>query len=58
MTDLIGTKEACKILNIDKVTLMRWREAGKVTPAMQMPGVNGAFLFSRQDIYALAAERA
>ena len=56
--DLIGTTEAARILNIDKPTLTRWVAAGRITAAHKLPGKNGAFIFHRADITALAKERA
>jgi excisionase family DNA binding protein len=55
--DLIGSAEAARILGIDKPTLTRWVAAGRITPAHKLPGKNGAFLFHRADITALANER-
>lgn len=64
MTDLglVGTVEACAILGIDRATLGRWAderlrpEERKIVPAMQLPGPNGAKLYRRADVEALAAE--
>ncbi len=56
--DIIGSTEACTILNIDKATISRWVAAGRITPVAKLPRKNGAFLFARADIYALATERA
>lgn len=55
--DLIGSTEAVRILDVDKATLSRWVAAGQVVPAHQLPGKNGAYLFHRADITALAAQR-
>jgi excisionase family DNA binding protein len=52
-TDLIGSTEACRLLDIDKRTLVRWISAGRVIPAYRLPGKNGAYLFRRADIEAL-----
>jgi hypothetical protein len=56
--DMIGSKESCTILGIDKATLSRWVAAGHITPVHKLPGRNGAYLFTRQSIQALATERA
>lgn len=53
---LMGSKEACRLLDIDKSTLSRWVAAGKLTPVTQLPGINGAFLFNRVDVEALLSE--
>jgi excisionase family DNA binding protein len=55
--DLIGSREACRILNVDKGTLSRWVSDNKINYAHKLPGVNGAMLFHRADIEALAAAR-
>ena len=54
-TDLIGTTEACRLLGIDRSTLSRWVAARepRITPALQLPGPNGAMLFNRADVEAL-----
>jgi excisionase family DNA binding protein len=52
-TDLIGTKEACRILDVDKATISRWVHAGKLTPRLKLPSGNGAYLFARVDIERL-----
>lgn len=55
---LIGSREACQVLAVDKSTLSRWVASGKLTPALRLPTANGAFLFQRKDIEALAKETA
>lgn len=55
--DLIGTAEVTRILGCDKATVLRRIDAGKLVPAMKMPGPNGAYLFKRADVEALAAQR-
>jgi predicted site-specific integrase-resolvase len=54
--DLIGSAEACQILGIHGSTLGRWVKAGRIAPVTQLPGANGAMLFSRSDVLRLAAE--
>ena len=57
--DLIGSREACQILQIDKSTLSRWVAGETLMPAMRLSTTdNGAFLFRRKDVERLAAERA
>jgi len=61
-TDLIGSRESCRILQIDKSTLSRKVADGSIKPASKMPGRNGAYVFHRRDVEALrdtmAAKRA
>ncbi|AOT24875.1 excise [Mycobacterium phage Nazo] len=53
----IVASEACRILNVDRSTLLRWVAAEKVTPTRKLPGSTGAFLFDGAEIEALAAAR-
>lgn len=48
--DLIGAKEAARRLCIDRSTLVRRIEAGKIKPLAQLDGPNGAYVFDRNDI--------
>ncbi|MBE5500423.1 hypothetical protein BKG74_03330 [Mycobacteroides chelonae] len=54
--DEIVSAEACKILERDRATLIRWVALGKVAPTRKLPGATGAFLFRRGDIEALRDE--
>lgn len=54
---LIGSSEASQILGIDKTTLFRWVQCGRVPAAQKLSGSNGAYLFSYMAIARLAAER-
>ena len=56
--DLIGTKEASRILDVDKATITRWVQTGRLTAAHKLTGPNGLYLFHRADIESLAKERA
>lgn len=48
---LIGSAEVCEQLGgIDRSTLSRWVAAGKITPAMKLPGERGAFLFHATEV--------
>lgn len=55
-TDLIGSAEACKILNIHAATLGRWITQDRLKPAHKLPAKNGAYLFRRLDVERLRAE--
>lgn len=55
-SDFVGSNQACRLLgDINRSTLTRWVQLGRITPAHQNPGRNGAMLFHRDDIEALAA---
>lgn len=53
---LIGSKDACLLLDVNRSTLTRWVEAGRLVPVTRLPGKNGAFLFKQEDVDRLAAE--
>jgi excisionase family DNA binding protein len=56
--DLLGTTEAAAELGLERSTLARWVQLGKLTPAVKLPGPTGAMLFRRSDIDALRDEAA
>ena len=55
--DLIGTAEAARLLGIAPVTVTRWVADGTLMLAHKLPTKNGAMLFDRAHVEALAAER-
>lgn len=55
-TALIGSREACRILGIDRATLSRWVRSGRIHPVTRVcDKPNGAFLFRASDVRALSA---
>lgn len=58
LDDYLTTTEACKLLGgLDRSTLSRWVQLGKIEPADKLPvGPHGAFLFKREDVEALKAK--
>jgi len=56
--DLVTTAEACVILGgLDRSTISRWVQIGKLKADRKIHmGRNGAFLFDRAVVEALAAE--
>lgn len=57
-TDLLTTTQAGAILGKSGRTVARMVEAGEIAPVHRLPGPNGALLFDRSAIEALAAQRA
>ena len=57
-TNLIGSAQACQVLDIDKSTLSRWVKAGVITPEIKLPGKSGAMLFDPRKVNALCLDRA
>jgi len=53
--DYLGTVQVCELAGFDRSTLSRWIKDGTAKPAMQLPGKNGAFLFTREEAERLAA---
>jgi predicted site-specific integrase-resolvase len=54
--DMIGSREVCRILNIDKATLARWVKAGRLEPVLRLGDAdNSAFVYRRADVEALIA---
>lgn len=54
---LVGTTEAAEILGVNKATVLRWGDAGKLTVVHRLPGDNGAVLFSRAEVMSLLTEQ-
>lgn len=55
---MIDSTEVCVRLGIDRGTLTRWIQLGRIQPAGKMPGVSGAYLWDPKYINGLAIERA
>lgn len=55
---VISTNEACEILDgINRSTLKRWVDDGKLVALRKLPGETGGYLFERAEVERLAAER-
>jgi predicted DNA-binding transcriptional regulator AlpA len=48
--DLRSSSEVCEAVGIDRSTLSRWIKDGTATPAMQLPGATGAYLFTPAEL--------
>lgn len=57
-SDLIGSVEAADLLGVDRSVLTRLVQSGRLDRAHKLPGENGAALYRRSDVEALAAARA
>lgn len=53
-TDLIPTAEAAALAGVNVRTINRWVTDGKLTPALEGPGLRGSRWFRRSDVLALA----
>lgn len=56
--ELVASSEARRILDIERSTLVRWAQTGVLRPAQKLPGPNGAYLYRRSDVEALAKKLA
>jgi len=53
---LLGTKDACQRIGIDRSTLSRWIKDGTAVPAMRVSDTaTGAYLFSEDEVDRLRA---
>lgn len=57
-TDLVGTSEAARILDVDVSTVNRWAVEGRLRVAHRLAGPRGARLYAREDVDAFARELA
>lgn len=51
--DLLATVQVCELIGIDRSTLSRYVQLGRITPAMRLPGRTGSMLFNPADVAAL-----
>jgi hypothetical protein len=57
-TDLVSTREAMEILGYrNPSSVARMVYEGKLTPAHQMGGKGGSYVFNRADVEAIASAR-
>ena len=54
----IGTAEAAAALRCTTRQVARLVAAGRLEPLRKMPGLRGPYVFEREDVERLAAERA
>ena len=55
---LMTSAEVCDRLGIDRSTLSRWVASGRISPTTKLPGVRGAFLFTRAEVARVKAGEA
>jgi predicted site-specific integrase-resolvase len=54
--DLLGTVATADMIGIERSTLVRWVQLGRIVPAMRLPGRTGAYLFYRSEVETAAGE--
>lgn len=52
----LGSAEVCDLLDIDRSTLTRWIQAGRIKAAMKLPGPKGAYLFDPAEVARVKAD--
>lgn len=55
--NLIGSAEVCFRLDIDRSTLIRWCQLGRIQYAQKLPGPRGQYLFDSEYITEFAIRR-
>lgn len=56
-SDHLSTAQVAELLGVSVATVNRWAVAGRLVPAIQVPGHNGARLYLADDVEAFAKER-
>lgn len=54
--ELLTSAQVAERFGVDVRTVARWVNAGRLTPAIEAPGLRGARFFHPDDVEALAAE--
>ncbi|KKO87258.1 hypothetical protein VH15_05880 [Corynebacterium ulcerans] len=54
---LLTTAAVAKILGLPHSTVTWRARTGRLTPAMKLPGINGAYLFDPREIEQLASKK-
>ncbi|MGO3663150.1 helix-turn-helix domain-containing protein [Microbacterium gubbeenense] len=54
----VTTLEAATLLGVDRSSITRHVQSGRLTPLMKLTGRTGAYLFDRAEIEPLAAPEA
>ena len=54
--DLLSTAEVATLLDLERSTVVRWAQIGKLRPAMKVAGATGTYLFRREDVEAMRSE--
>lgn len=56
-TDLLTAGQAAAAVGVNRRTITKWAETGRLPVALKLPGDTGTTLFKRADVDRLAAER-
>lgn len=55
--DLLTTAQAAEVLGVTVRTVARWADSGRLTPAVEFPGLRGPRMFRQADVLALMEQR-
>ena len=50
MPPLRTSAEAASALTVDRATVTRWVQSGRLVPALKLPGLRGAYVFTDEAI--------
>lgn len=50
MSPLRTSAEAASALTVDRATVTRWVQSGRLVPALKLPGLRGAYVFTDEAI--------
>jgi predicted site-specific integrase-resolvase len=53
---LLGSAEVCERIGIDRSTLIRWIQLGRIAYVQKIPGPKGAYLFDRVEVERARAD--
>lgn len=56
-TEILTTRAVAERFGVTPSAVSRWVHAGKLEPMTKIPGLTGAYLFTREAVDAFAAER-
>lgn len=56
ISDLLTADQAATAAGVNRRTITKWADTGRLPVAMKLPGNTGARLFRRSDVEALTAE--
>lgn len=55
-SDFIPSVDVCRELSIDRSTLTRWVQSGRIVPVGKLPGRTGAYLFAPAEVARVKRE--
>jgi hypothetical protein len=48
--NLVGSAEVCAMFQINRRTLTRWVDQGRIKPIAKLPGLRGGYVFDRSTL--------